>query len=1006
MPLNKQPLQIPLGGGIQTDVDPKILPLGKVTELENAQWTRQGEIVKRFGGNKLPIALTPGTGALGTAWQLATHKGALVQLGAQGSTSIATYSPAAQGWAFHDFSGAVANSSLQSNITAPLVLARLPVTNGGQNAEAGAPDVSATAQYYFEACEKGTSCAFSVIDVATGHVVYELFQLNAARPRSVVCNGYVIFTYNDTVANAISGFTALISTMASAGFTARPSFIAAVHASAPYVDVVVKDSLTISIVARSASNKTLAADYVPATNTTTNYEIKDGGTTSINPLYCLGWVQDLGGSGKLGIAICNATPAVNVYFDITVTGGVGTPAHTYAIDTAPGVLVRDLTAYTISSNAAGDVVVLYHVTATNTFDSKIQYGFRTASGTFPGGGSGLVLDRSVALVSKVFASGGRYYFLAAYDSPQQSTYYLFEAPQIVITTAICTAGSQARVCVWNGAGKVSKQSQPTSVWPVGSSFVMAVAEAGKLQAIGGEGEHPDIGITLVTFRPSPLLGSAAEGADSLFVPGGNLNAFDGRTFTEAGFAVYPETVQCTQVAGGDQAAGTYWYMAVYAYADAQGRWWRSAPSAVNPAVAGAGTLVNAGGMAGVLVAPTLRITSRPDVFVEFYRGFVGQTAELLKIAQVRNDPTVDTVTWTDGESDAEIAGGEPLYTTGGVLQNDTIPGALATCMFAQRVCFVSADNPEIVWYSDELRPGQGPRFSEEQIISFEDERGALQALTALDSALVAFKADAIYATSGDGADVLGNGSFAVPARIALGMGTTNPLGVVTTREGIMFRSTSQRAGIFSIDRGQSLQYVGSPVQKYNGETIVGAIVVASQSHVRFYTASGRTLVFDQVAQQWSTFTGQAAVGAAYWNGGPLYASPGAFVVQEDQTGATYTEAGVPYGMVVATPWLQLSSLRGYERFYRMQGVGETAGSHGLGVYVYKDFDMTKLLTPPEFMVPGPLWDWEMRYSAKVAGLRIKLVENSTTAGPKITALAMVWGQRPGLGKLPAANRTT
>lgn len=1004
MALNKQPLQIPLGGGLKTDIDPKILPLGASSELENAQWTRQGEIVKRFGGNKLAATLTPGAGALGNAWQLATHKGALVQLGKQGSTSIATYSPGAQGWAFHDFTGAVVNSSLQSNITAPLVLGRLPVVNGGQDAEAGAPDVSATSQYYFEACERGTGCLFSVIDVTTGHVVYEFTQANASRPRSVVCNGYVIFTYNDTVGNAIAGFVALISTIGSAGFTSHASFIAGTHATDPYVDVVLKNATTISIAVRSASDKTLAADYVPSTNTTTAYEIKDGGV-SINPLYCLNWVQDLSGSGKLGIAICDATPSLNVYFDITVAAGVGTPAHTYVIDSAPGVLVRDLTAYTISNAAAGEIVVLYHVTATNTFDSKILYGFRTASGTFPGGGAALVLDRSVALVSKAFAMGGRYYFLAAYDSPQQGTYYLFEAPQIVITTGVFTQGSQARICVWNGVGKVAKQSQPTSVWAVGSSFVMAVAEAGKLEAIGGEIHQPDTGITLVTCKPSPTLGAAAEGADSLFVPGGNLNAFDGRTFTEAGFAVYPDAVQCTQTSGGDQAAGTYWYMAVYAYADSQGRWWRSAPSLVNPAVVGAGTLVNTGGMAGVLVAPSLRITSRNDVFVEFYRSFKDQTNELFKIAQVINDPTVDTVTWTDGESDAAIATGEPLYTTGGVLANDTIPGALAVCMFGNRVCFVSADNPQLVWYSDELRPGQGPRFSEVQIVSFEDERGSLSAIASLDSALVGFKADAVYATGGDGADVLGNGSFSIPSRVALGIGTTNPLSVVTTREGVFFRSTSQRAGIFSLDRGQSLQYVGAAVQKYNGETIVGAIVVPSQSHVRFYTVSGRTLVFDQVAQQWATFTGQAALGAAYWNGGPLYASPGGFVVQEDQSGATYVEAGVPYGMLVATPWIQLSSLRGYERFYRMQGVGETVGVHSVGIYVYKDFDMTKLLTPPEFALPGPLWDWEMRYSAKVAGLRIKIKEMGTTAGPKITALGMVWGQKQGLGRLPAVNRT-
>jgi hypothetical protein len=291
----------------------------------------------------------------------------------------------------------------------------------------------------------------------------------------------------------------------------------------------------------------------------------------------------------------------------------------------------------------------------------------------------------------------------------------------------------------------------------------------------------------------------------------------------------------------------------------------------------------------------------------------------------------------------------------------------------------------------------------------QDEHGPITAIKALDDKLVVFKRDAVYIVTGQGPDPTGQNDSYQPSSVALGVGTTNPQSIAVVglgSPGVIFQSTSQRAGYFLLDRGTSLQYIGAQVQQYN-EAATAAILVPDQSQVRFYTASGRTLVYDLVGQIWSTFTGQPALHAACWAGAyAAYArSATADVVVEDPTGATYLEAGTQYGMHVATPWIQLSSLNGFERFFRIQGVGLTVGAHTLRVRLCQNFDDSIAFTD-QSCSPGPLWDWETRYSAKLSALKVVLDETSPTAGPKMTALAMILGVKAGLKKLPSVNRTT
>src|SRR3954471_14217026 len=92
--LAKRHVTIPLGVGIGSDVDSKLLPIGAAAVQTNSRFGRRGEVVKRTGTRAL------GTGLLGTAdtlpasWALGTLGGCLVSLSGSGVDHPASlYSP-------------------------------------------------------------------------------------------------------------------------------------------------------------------------------------------------------------------------------------------------------------------------------------------------------------------------------------------------------------------------------------------------------------------------------------------------------------------------------------------------------------------------------------------------------------------------------------------------------------------------------------------------------------------------------------------------------------------------------------------------------------------------------------------------------------------------------------------------------------------------------------------------------------------------------------------------
>ncbi len=160
--LPRQNLFLPVGG-LQSDIDDKVLPLGRMLDLENCYVQRKGqqdgtcEAIKRYGFTALA---TPA----GIAGQLGTHQGALIESGFPLKT-LATPTSAAWTSASGDFRPGITASLLK--VFGDAVVPDLAV--GGGYYWAAAQDVTVNASGHVN---NATTIKYEALDVVTGHVAF------------------------------------------------------------------------------------------------------------------------------------------------------------------------------------------------------------------------------------------------------------------------------------------------------------------------------------------------------------------------------------------------------------------------------------------------------------------------------------------------------------------------------------------------------------------------------------------------------------------------------------------------------------------------------------------------------------------------------------------------------------------------------------------------------------------------------------------------------------------
>lgn len=566
------------------------------------------------------------------------------------------------------------------------------------------------------------------------------------------------------------------------------------------------------------------------------------------------------------------------------------------------------------------VNIYYTVTAAasiNTFIKSSQIPTSGTPGALP------VFAKSVGLAGKAFIINSSIYVPVVFSTPLQPTYFLIRGDRYII----------ARYSGLSSGGLPANAMLPEfSQLSTTKGFVSSLQKGPLLTETGKA--FTQTGVVKFTFDfNSNAQFSSFQVGRNLHVAGGYLQNYDGNSTTEHGFHVYPEGTTASVTAVPGVPNGTYSYVAVYEWTDAQGQIHRSAPS-IPVTVTTAMFQVS-------VVVPTLRLTSkqgsRTNVVIAIYRTkTLGSIFYRLTsiTAPLYNDVTVDTVAYADNSSDASIAGNELLYTTGGVVENIAPPACQFVRNFNNRIILGGLEEPNQIWFSKFFTVGQGIGFSDQFIIQIDTEGGNLSSLGVLDDKIIIFKPNQIYFISGDGpTDTGAQNNFTQPQRVATDSGCSNFYSIVVGPNGLYYFSAK---GIYQLDRTMNVSYIGAPAERFNTAPIASSVLVASENQIRFLTETNGAVVHDYFMNQWTNFTPHKGKSSVMWKGVYTYITTDNRIFKEAV--GTFLDDAQSYAMKIVTEWMSFAQVQGFMRVYKFNILGEYRGKHRLIVKIGYDFE--------------------------------------------------------------------
>lgn len=925
MALQKQPINISFGNGVNTKDDPFQMPVGSFLNLKNSIFDVKGRLTKRNGFEKI-ASLPDATNT--TITKLNDN------LLATGSNLYALSKDTSQ-WLNR---GTIQPVSLD-------VLPLIRVSTSQTSPDIAVASTGLTCLVY----EDNGASYYQVSDSTTGQQVVSRVGLEATsrNPRVFLLGRYFLITYMATV-SAAAHLRYIAVPVGNPTAPTSPIDINTdvVSLTTGYDGFVANDALYL---AWSASGTTVKVASItstlvisPATSIASHTATLMSVTADVSASTAVVWVSFWDSGSNNGY-----TAAFNQQL---------TP-----ILAATQIVTSQALNEITSVATAGVLNIFYEVANTYSYSPNAKTDFITKKTVTQAGtvSSGTVVLRSVGLASKAFiAASGAIYMLATYGETNQPTYFLIDS----------TGAIFMRLAYSNGGGYAASQVLPSVSYVDGQYMVpylikdfLATVNKGTNNASGTPSNaiYTQTGVNLAKFSINTSGQYSSEIAGTLHLTGGQLWQYDGVKPVEHGFHVWPENLAVTTATtGGNVGAGTYYYVFCYEWTDNQGNLHRSAPSIPVSITTTGSTSTN------TVKVPTLRLTYKTSpnpVRIVGYRWSVAQQTyyQFTSVTSpTANDPSTDSVTITDTLADSSILGQTLLYTTGGVVENIAAPASTASALFKNRLFLIDAEDPDLLWYSKQVIQGVPVEMSDLLTLYVAPTSGAQgstgrsRVLSAMDDKLIIFKQDAAYYTTGVGPDNTGaNNDFQDPIYITASVGCTNPNSVVLMPNGIMFQSDK---GIWLLGRDLSTSYIGAPVEAYNDIAVKSATSIPGTNQVRFVLDDGiTTLMYDYYYEQWATFTNISAISATLYDSKHTYLNSFGEVYQERP--GTYKDGSVPVLMSFTTSWLNFAGVQGYERFYFMYLLGTYVSPFKLNVQLAYDYNpsavQATLVTPDNYMAP-------------------------------------------------------
>lgn len=991
--LNTQNISVNFGKGLQTKVDPKLVVSGDMTRLENAVFTKEGQIGKAPGHDSFTLNKAGG-GTLSAPKGLKSYQSELV---VADSGRLYSYSTQINAW-------------IDKGKYVPSKVTNYYISRGALSDSV--PSVAYSNNIALYAWSTNGTAYYKAVDVTTNTVVQPDTQFGGANcvPMAVKLGAsQLALVYNSNQQLFCSTITVSISGVV----LGPPHTIANNVAKDPLQYCTTYDAATTSggaVIAYvsgptySTTATGLGLLTIDTTGTLVNSLTIDVGNGVSQPRAIVGpngnswfyWQHATPTPYQMYYAIYNSSLSVVLAQTLIKTSSDALYQYT-AIPTS-----NTTQTFYWSTGGGG-----FGVSAPHTFTIALD-----SSGVVPPSGTQVL--SGVVIASDYFTVGSNNYMAFGFNSNSktQGTFFILDLSDYKVV-AKAFYGKWTSGFAVGGYG--TRNVRPVNLSSTKILIPTLIVEQLDAFALGVLTQE---GVAAAIFEFNHQDSYQALTAQNVQVwNGGVVKMYDGTQMVELGFHHFPEApILSASGSGSGLSTAAYQYFAVYRWFDSQGNMHLSAPSPAGKVSVTSGQNVS-------VTVPYLYLTDKgatggafPNnpVQILVYRTaptIGGSVAYLITSVTTpyTNNALGDYLIFTDSASDASISNNEILYsnplTPGSVVENIAPPPSVLMGSHNNRVYLVSSEDSS-VWYSKTLQDGVGVSFSDLFAQAVDARGGDVTAIASIDANFVAFKSNLMFVQAGDGPNDTGSGSTLTNFQLVpTDIGCTYSKSVIATPMGLLIKT---QKGIYLADRSLSVSYIGKDVEAYNSQSVTAAVLLSDRSQVRFLTDSGFTLIFDYLYNKWSTRTNHQGYAADVWNGVYVYLRTDGNIYKENTS--TYLDNGAAYQLRAQTSWLKLGSVQGFQRVRRVALLGDFTGGSGHGVQISAAYDYgTSFSTPILYSLPNSSGTFQYRErlpQQKCESIQLLIEEVTTGASGEFvdfTDLTFEAGIKQGINKLPAAQ---
>jgi hypothetical protein len=527
--IQEQSFPINFAKGLDTKTDPKQIQVGNFLSLQNSIFDNGGLLQKRNGYKSL-VSLPNDSFSY-----LTTLNGNLTAIG----DSISALNASTSQW-------------VNRGSIAPMKESVQPIIRNNFNqsqCDSVVSDNGLVCTVYTESTGSITSYKYVVSSYATGQNILTPAVIPVSSgtvtgsPRVFLLGSYFIIVFTNDITSTYHLQYVAISTLNPGTPTANTDIISAyIPASTVAWDGVVAGEKLFVAANSTTGGQSIKVRYLQS-NLQLSTTVSFTGST------------DIATAISLSADIANTSAPIiyiNFYDSSTMNG------YTIAVDQylntvlAKTQTISSTAIVNIASFAANGLVTIF-------FDIDVAYGYGpglptwhvdavtcTQSGTV---GSPYVVARSIGLGSKIFEVNGTMYFLGAYGSQYQSSYFLINASLSTESAPIVVA----KLAYENGGGflstglpSVTVQDSTAIVSYLYADLVEALSTNQNPQQTTSGGIYIQTGINLASFDIESTTGIiTAEIGQNLHISGGFLWQYDGYLPVEHNFFLWPDNVFAT-----------------------------------------------------------------------------------------------------------------------------------------------------------------------------------------------------------------------------------------------------------------------------------------------------------------------------------------------------------------------------------------------------------------------------------------------------------------------------